>query len=81
MRVDVAASGTFFPVIFECHSLPFDNAHIENHSRLYHSREFRTANNLTILRVQKFIVTLLDKATSGAIFGIAVDYVVEFLTQ
>ena len=76
-QVDVVTSWACLPVVRR--SLPQDNAHLENHSRIHLPSEFRRANLRMTLSGYHVVFAPLYIATSNVAFAITHDDIVEIL--
>jgi len=77
----VATSGACRLVILKGNFLPQNNAHFENHARLYHVGELRWTDRMAILSTYHLVVTPLDEAIPGLIITVAIDDVVKILRR
>jgi len=79
VQVDVATSGACRLVILKGNFLPQNNAHFENHARLYHVGKLWWTDRMAILSMYHLVVTPLDEVIPGLIITVAIDDVVKIL--
>jgi hypothetical protein len=79
MPVEMVASRTFLLIILKGLILPQDDTHLESHSWLHRTSEFRTTDDLSIIWAYQFIITPIHVVVSDAILAISFYDVVKIL--